>query len=408
MIRLIDRNRRVRVAALVFVCSFAVLAFMEARPALQVPDALAFVELSIEHPKTIDVGETIPVTVQGLARDQVVHLSLDAGYGPRTISSISSGGTARFLVPAADDPSSGLVLIEAVSGERRGLSTIEVVPGEATSPLAVFLGPRTIEVGSSDTAMIVAIPADSLGNPASTGTGVEFTVTRPGGDTSTDSTQTEKLLGYLDIGSRTTTGRTVASARSGEAQGVERVFDEVAAFAAPFSVEVVGEIPVANGRDLFTIASGELVDEFGNRLPDGTIGHLELSGATGRRRISSSVIDSRLRFNIEAPRRPGQTVAEVFSSGGQSNPLTITFPSAIAAIPIEITHEPEFSRIDVGRVVEPDGAFIPDGTLAQITSDGQVYEAIIDAGAVSIVVPTANDVQVTILGETASASGVPR
>lgn len=408
MIRLVDRNRRVRVAAVVVLVALGVFAFMEARPALQQPDALAFVDLAIEHPESMNVGERIPITVQGLAGDQVVHLSLDAGYGPRTFTSLSSDGEAQFLVPAAEGPGAGLVLIEAVSGVRRGLSTMEVVPGEAVSPLDVFLGPRTIEVGTGDIAMIVAVPADSFGNPVVTGTDVDYTLTRPGGETSTDAAPTEKLLSYIEVGSRTKTGRNVVSARVGEAQGPERIFDEVAAFAVPFEIAVVDAIPVANGRDLFSISTGELFDQFGNRLPDGTIGHLELSGVTGRRRMSASAIDSRLHFIIEAPSRPGQAIAQVFTSAAESEPLSITFPTAVAQIPIEITEGPEVSRIDVGRVVEPDGAFIPDGTPAEIISDGKLYDVIIESGLVSIVVPTANDVQVTILGETASAQGPTR
>ena len=405
MIRLLDRNRRVRVAGVVVLVALGIFAFLEARPALQEPDALAIVDLSIIHPESVDVGERIPITVQGLAGDQVVHLSLDAGYGPRTFTSLSSDGEAQFLVPAADGPGAGLVLIEAVSGVRRGLSTIDVFPGEAVSPLDVFLGPRTIEVGTDDIAMIVAVPADSYGNPVITGTDVEYTLTRPGGETSTDAAPTEKLLSYIDVGSRTTTGRNVVSARTGEAQGPERIFDEVAAFAVPFDIEIVGEIPVANGRDLFGISTAELFDRFGNRLPDGTIGHLELSGVTGRRRMSASAIDSRLHFIIEAPSAPGDAIAEVFTSGAQSEPLNITFPSAVEEIPIEITEGAEVFYIDVGRIVEPDGAFIPDGTPAQIISDGKLYDVIVESGSVSIVVPTANDVQVTILGQTASATG---
>lgn len=405
MIRLLDRNRRVRVAGVVVLIALGIFAFLEARPALQEPDALAFVDLSIVHPESVDVGERIPITVQGLAGDQVVHLSLDAGYGPRTFTSLSSDGEAQFLVPAADGPGAGLVLIEAVSGVRRGLSTIDVFPGEAVSPLDVFLGPRTIEVGTGDIAMIVAVPADSYGNPVIAGSNVEYTLTRPGGRISFDAAPTEKLLSFVEVGSRTQTGRNVVSARSGEAQGPERIFDEVAAFAVPFDIEIVGEIPVANGRDLFSISTAELFDRFGNRLPDGTIGHLELSGVTGRRRMSASAIDSRLHFIIEAPNAPGDAIAEVFTSGAQSEPLNIAFPSAVAEIPIEITDGAEVSYIDVGRVVEPDGAFIPDGTPAQIISDGKLYDVIVESGSVSIVVPTANDVQVTILGETASATG---
>jgi|GEM_PF-5497235 len=67
MIRLLDRNRRVRVAGVVVLVALGIFAFLEARPALQEPDALAIVDLSIIHPESVDVGERIPITVQGLA-----------------------------------------------------------------------------------------------------------------------------------------------------------------------------------------------------------------------------------------------------------------------------------------------------------------------------------------------------
>lgn len=407
MIRLLDRKRRIRVAAVVVFLVLGVFVFMEARPTLREPDALAFVELTLEHPESIDVGEPIGVVVGGLVEDRLVHLSLDAGYGPRTFTSVSTNGEATFLVPSADGAGAGLVFIEAVSGERRGLSSMEVLPGLPVSPLAVYLGPRTIEVGTGDIAMAVAVPVDARGNPVASGTDVEYILTRPGGDVETTSAPTNKLLSFIDVGSRTTTGRNVISAQAGAAQGPERIFDEVAAFAEPFTLEVVGPVPVANGRDLFTVSTGLLVDRFGNRIPNGTIGHLELSGVTGRRRISASAIDARMHFVVEAPNESGVALVEAFTSGGQSEPFEITFPSAVAGIPIEITKNDEVSRIDIGRIVEPDGAFIPDGTPARVVSDGKVYDVITELGFVSIVVPSANEVTVTILGETATATGPP-
>jgi len=164
---------------------------------------------------------------------------------------------------------------------------------------------------------------------------------------------------------------------------------------------IEGAVPVANGRDLMVISTSELVDQFGNPLPDGTIGHLEASGATGQRRLTSRSIDSRLRFVLEAPSEPGRTELQAFASGGESKVLTIEFEPAVAEIPITVTAESELSRISVGRVTEPDGGFVPDGTLVKITSDGNLYNVELEDGFVSIVVPTAFEVEVTILGRSA-------
>jgi len=112
--------------------------------------------------------------VSGLDVDALVDLTIDAGYGPRSFNAVSANGRARFSIPSARVPGAGLVIIEATSGRSRAVSTMEIKPGEAVSPLDLYLGPRTIEVGSNDVAMVVAVPVDQRGNPVADGTSVDF------------------------------------------------------------------------------------------------------------------------------------------------------------------------------------------------------------------------------------------
>ncbi len=400
MSRMYAQHRGLLIAALVGL-ALVVFVVMDTRPTSEPPDALPFVDLELDHPISVAAGESFAVTVGGFATDRPVSITLDAGYGPRTFSTVSENGEAQLTIPADAGSGAGLVVIEASAGNRRAVSTMKVLPGPATSPIDLYLGPRTVEVGTDDVSMVVAVPTDAFGNPVADNTVVTYAHTRPDGETNELASSTSGLLSFIDVPSGTLAGRNVVSARAGDAQGPERTFTEVASQAADFSIEVDGLIPVANGRDLVTLTSSVVLDQYGNALPDGTFAQLEVSGVTGSRLISASSIDSQLRFTVEAPNQPGAALFTAYTSGGESNPLEINFPSAIASLPVEVDERTETSLIRVGPVLEPDGAFVPDGTPVRIIADGNTYLVELEFGEVSIVTPIASAVDVVVLGKSA-------
>lgn len=398
-----DSKHRGTKAVGVALSALLLVLLVGSRPQADPPEVLSFVELELEHPTSVRAGETFSLTIRNVTSDRIVSVTFDAGYGPRTFSTASEDGQAVLTIPPDSYSGAGLVVVDASAGNQRAVSTMKVLPGEAAPPLDLFLGPRTVEVGTGDVSMLVAVPTDALGNPVADDTLVSYLHTQPSGDVSKLFAPTSGLLSYIDVPSGTRTGRSVISATAGDAQGPERTFSEVAALATDFALHIDGPIPVANGRDLLMISSSDISDRFGNPLPDGTIGHLEIDGVTGRRRIASSSIDSRLTFVVEAPALPGTANLLAFASGGKSRELAIDFDPAVVEIPIDIEEQSGTSVIVVGPVLEPDGAFVPDGTPASIVVDGNSYDVEIELGFVSITTPTANSVEVQVLGVSAKS-----
>lgn len=367
------------------------------------PNALAFRELTLQHPQSVRAGETFDVVVTGAENSAVVELIVDAGYGPRRFVSTSVGERAYFSVPGTDTPGSGAVSVEAMSTSGHGYSSVEFTPGSAVPTLELFLGPRTLEAGGSDIAMIVAVPEDERGNPVARGTRVDVMAVDPTGAQQSQQLFTSGLLAAAELDAGTVAGRNEVSVVVGEATGPERTFDTVAALAEPFMLIVDGPggqavVPPANGQDLLRLVTGELVDRFGNRLPDGTIGHLEVHGVTGSRRIPAATIDGRLTFIVEAPSRPGGADFVAFASGAQSTRLSLEFESAVSDAPLVLTPADQGVIIEVGPILATNGAFVPDGTEVTIRVDDENLIAVVDSGFASVLVESAAEVSAQVLG----------
>lgn len=387
------------------------------RPAPEVVQRISLVPggLTISTVASASVGENITVSVVGAPNGEIVDLSIDAGYGPRHFSLASTDGTANFDVPASTGPGSGIAFLSAKSGDLVSTATVELLPGDAVSPLDLYLGPRTVVADADHFSMIVAVPKDRLGNPVADGTTVDYLVTRPNLVTESLAHDTDGLLSYIRVFSRTVTGRTRLSVEvqgsrlsGGEAAtGPERSFLEVAGIPEPFSLVPIDPIVPADGHALVRIATELLRDEFGNELPDGTVVFLDASGATGLRRLRSVSIDGVAEFVLEAPPIAGDVELIASASGTRSDPLTLTFESAVDELPVLAEKHPDGILVTVGRVLSTRQSYVPDGTIVVVSADGEVAEAPLELGMAEIVLPAKGSpdrVEVTVLGTTVSAT----
>ena len=359
--------------------------------------------LSIEAPASVAAGEGFDIEVIGGDHGQLVDLTIDTGYGLSTFQALSRDGVAAFAVPADDGPASGVMLLTAKSIGRVADSTIEVVPGEAMSPVDLYLGPRTVVADNEDFSMLVAVPTDALGNPVADGTLVSTRVTRPTLETEVLETTTAGLLAYNTLESRTTAGRTRLGVEVGDATAPERSFVEVAGVPETFSLELIDPLLPADGHALMRIRTTELQDRFTNALPDGTVVVLDTSGASGTRRLRSVTIDSIAEFVFEVPDQPGEVRFVATASGRISEPLTLTFAAAIDAVPVEVTSHPDGSLVTIGRVVTSRESFVADGTVALVSTTSGEWLLPLELGTGSVVVPeTSGMVDVSVLGVSTS------
>ncbi len=367
------------------------------------PPTIAMTDvLSVDAPERVSAGEDFQILVDGVTPGLEIVATLEAGYGLIEYPFTPDGASALIDVAAVNGPASGSVLLTIAQGDAVATQVVEIEPGPPTDPIDVYLGPRTVIADAAHFVMLVAIPEDEFGNPVAEGTRVDFTTTRPNLAVEEESDETEDLLAWYEVFSRTVTGRTRIATESGEAGAPERDFLEVADIPVPFEIELVDPIVPADGQALIRVRSDVLVDQFGNVMPDGVVAYLDTSGVTGTRRIHSQTIDGRAEFTLEVPDRPGSATLMIVASGTRSDVLDVDFPTAIASMTAEVERNELTTMVHVGPIRSVRGSFVPEGAVATVElADGEVRSIDLSLGIGTAFFPADADttrVTVRVLG----------
>lgn len=356
-------------------------------------------ELSLTMPSSAQANESFEIEVDGATPGEVVEITVDAGYDNRRFTVEAQSGTTTVTIPALTYPGSGLTIVTASSERKVGRASIDLLPDVAASPIDLYIGPRTVVADTETFSMMVAVPTDATGNPVANGTEISYLVTRPSLLTEESVRGTDGLLSYVEVFSSTVAGRTRLAASVDTATGPERSFLEVAGLPVSFALNPVDPLPPADGQALIRLRTDVLVDEFENELPNGTAVYLDASGATGIRRLQSVTIDGVAEFVLEVPDQPGEVTVIATASGTQSAPNTLAFSSAVTELPVTLTDHPDGTLVSIGRVLSARQNYVPDGTVAEIRTEGNVIELPLELGrAEAIVAETEGSVTVAVLG----------
>jgi hypothetical protein len=378
-----SRRRRLEIVAVVGVVALW-LAWPRSSdgPPIIPPPTIAMTDvLTVEAPEQVDAGDDFWIDIDGATPGVEIRATLEAGYGRIDYPFTPEDAQARIDVTAVDGPASGDVLLTITQGAAVATRVIEIEPGPPTDPIDVYLGPRTVIADAAHFVMLVAIPEDEFGNPVAEGTRVDFTTTRPNLVVEQESHETEDLLAWYEVFSRTVTGRTRIATESGDAGAPERDFLEVADIPVPFEIELVDPIVPADGQALIRVRSDVLVDEFGNVMPDGVVAYLDTAGVTGTRRIHGQTIDGRAEFTLEVPDRPGSATLMIIASGTRSGLLEVEFPTAVASMTAEVERNELTTMIHVGPIRSVRGSFVPEGAIAEVElADGAIRSVDLSLG----------------------------
>lgn len=367
-----------------FVVLLAAMAVWVARPEAEVLAVIELSDLEVQSPATHPADLALPVSIDGVIAGDVVSVVIESSYGIRPIEVVAESASIQIEIAPSDHAEAGLVVIDVWAPNGYGSTTVELTPGEAAGPLDVYLGPRSMFANGEDLAMVVAVPVDVRGNPVAAGTRVDTRTIRPDLAVEVDATTTSGLLGYRIIFSETLAGATTVSATSGAAIGPARRVDEVANTPVNLGLVLLDPVPSADGTALVRIATNELVDQFGNLLPDGTIVTLDAVGVTGVRRQTAATIAAVATFVVQVPDRPGQATFTGYVSTATSPSLIVDFEPAVAELPVRASLQDEVTApdgveagflIEIGSVTTPLGSLIPDGTLALVTLEPNGLQA---------------------------------
>lgn len=375
---------------------------------LELSQAIAADELTIVAPQEVPVDSGYSVTVEGLDPETAdgddpsnVTLLIDSGYLVRQLTAPIDGDSVTFEVEPVNGPSAGLTTLTAIEGNRTGHTTTTLVAEMANDPLELFLGPRTIEATAETATMAVVLAVDQWGNPVPDGTPVTYRVTRPDLTTEELMMPVDGLISWTRILSGTFAGKSKLAVEVDGAGGKELDFLEIAGTPNPFGIFTVDPAVPADGRSLVRVRTTEILDTYGNAVPDGLDVFADMAGSSGVRRLKSETIKGVAEFTIEAPNQPGPATIVVNVSGVASDPLTLDFAAMVTAMPIDVVTDLDGMVISVGQVFSTLGSYVPDGTPVLLDSEfGESSHALFN-GEVKITLPLSTDpIELEILGFT--------
>lgn len=352
--------------------------------------------LSISAPQTAPVGQSVAVEVGPLAGADGTAATLVAvgSYGTQAYQASFSSGIARFELSAEQTRRSGLLTLFAQAGAARGTATVTMLPGSAVEPLTPLVGARSIMADGRDTSMLVVVPFDEFGNPVADNTTVTVRVRRPDNRINEQRIRISHLLSWTRIRSGTQAGRTTISVTTQDVYGPEATLLEVAAFPVSSTVEAEPRSVPANGRELITLRTGVLADQYGNVLPDGTLVTFVADAPGGERSVVPAyTINGVAEAPLQAPTEPGILTVRAAVYDVESAPLQVAFTPGPAVGTFPLTARTDATSgavtLEAGPILGPLQQYIPDGTpvLFTVMDDAgqqQWLQAIAESGRASV------------------------
>lgn len=365
-------NRRARLRGFVLGLSAVLVLLLAA--ALLMPgsdDVQPVMIRSISLPETVPAGTIVQIDLTAEEQFGIAEVVVSNAYGRLAFTVPVSSGSARLNLPSALSQQAGEATV--TSG---GVSeSLTITPGEVAEVVAPLVGPRTIVADSRDTTLAVVLPVDQYGNQVEDGTDVAIEWQQPASPGETEvviieDTDTENGMAFALVQSGTVAGpttiRTIATTTSGrEVNGAVVRIDEVPGVATEIELVPAHTAGMADGRSLIALETSRLVDAFGNELADGTQGQFVFDGPAGRGVLPGTVQNGIVRVELVAPDSSGTLTGRLELQGQRSNEVSIDFASAIAGFDAELEAIGTDVILRVTRALDPNGAFVADGTEVQ-------------------------------------------
>ncbi|MEV8508431.1 hypothetical protein AB0368_26915 [Actinoplanes sp. NPDC051475] len=368
-------------------------------------------QLSLTFTRRVQAAEPVTVAVGGAPPGAAVSLISVGSIGAVTADAVAGRNGATFELSDDTTRWAGTVTLIARSGNSVTSATLTVAPGPVVGPALAAVGPRSIVADGTDRSMVVTVPTDRFGNAAPDGTQVDVIRGRAGAGERRTELRMDGLLahGLLQSGTEAATGEVRVGV--GAVSGPTVSLDEVAGPPKPFTLQVTGAVPDADGRSLLTVATAVLTDRFGNVQPDGTEVNLRWNEASGGSEADGYTVRGVAQFAIEAPGQAATLALRATCRGtATARPLNVRFRAVQPTIALTARRNPKGIGVVVGPVRGSLGALVADGTPAAVSvidpkghkarGSGQLVEGMLRLELPDDALSGVLSVRATVLGRT--------
>lgn len=313
--------------------------------------------------KIYRAGDTV-ILQYNFKNPQSLQLLLDSSYGTTLLVS----DTGRFVLPSFLTQQSG-VLTYSVFRDAKLLdqSDILVRPNlERPIKLETYAAPPSMEAGTTERAMHIAIPTDSYDNLLEEGTPVAFSSYHAEEET-IQQIPTSSSIAWASIASRSKKGKITVAAKLGTSNSKAREIEVYPSYPQDFEIRYAREHPYADGNQIIRFWTNTLQDAYGNIVSDGTLVLFFAKNKQGAQlQAQGSTIQGKAVAKLLHPDHADTwRVYAVVENIAQSNTLQIDF--AAVTDDFEVNLSPNNRRIRVGPLRSFMQQQIPDGILIKLT-----------------------------------------
>lgn len=306
-------------------------------------------------------GDRIQIQFEGERVGQPI-LWLNSAFGSSLIPPDSEEDLVTFTLPKVFSEKSGYASWELVEGTLSlAKGKINILPHPSlTSPIASYLGPRSITAGGDDFTMLVTVPTDRYDNPLADSTQLSFKK-QFGNDIEETPISLINGLGWKNFYSPEQSGRLLISAVHDAGTSKELTATVDPAKATGFAIDYRRNHSFADGHQVITFVTDEIKDAFGNTVSDGALVNFLVTNTQGMQlRTMGTTLNGRAKGELLHPDRPAKWRVTAYVTGAaKSNSLSLDFEPALSDF--RLSTSPDGRIVQLSELRSFMGQLIPDG-----------------------------------------------
>ncbi len=242
---------------------------------------------------------------------------------------------------------------------------ITMVPGTSYAPeVEAYCGPKQILAGGEDFTMVIGSSLDSLDNPWPVGTEITYRYVFKS-HAKLRTAKTKVLHSYVRFYSDNESGTPVISVAKDNSSRNEFDITIYPNHPKSFKLSYDRAHPYADGKQITTIVTNEIIDTLGNRIADGSMVYFEIKTSYGEiMQAMGTTVGGIADITLPAPAKAMDwSVRAYIEDYSQSNTISIPYLPSVKPFAIQWTKD---QQLIIGPVTGFLQQYVPNYTEMEV------------------------------------------